>query len=421
MLDIKYLIENREEAEKALKKKHIEFDLDNLVKSYQVYTDLKKEVDDLREESNKLSKQIGQASESQREKKITKAKEIKDSLKDKEKGLENAQTDYLKRMSQIHNLPDKSTPAGPDESGNMVVKKWGKPTVFDFEPKNHMELGQALDIIDKKRAVKISGSRFTFLKNQAFSLQFGLIRYLEDKLTKLGYQPMIPPVMVKEKAMFGSGFFPAEKGEYYKTEEDGLYLVGTAEVPLASYHSNEILDKDALPLRYMGYSSCFRREAGSYGKDTKGILRVHQFDKIEMFIYADQESSWQVYEEELAKISEEILQDLKLPYQKVLMCGGDIGMPNAKKYDFEAWIPSQNKYREMMSCSHDTDFQARRLNIRYKDQNGESKYVHTMNNTALAIGRTLIAILENNQNKDGSVTIPQVLRDYVNFSTIETK
>ncbi len=302
-----------------------------------------------------------------------------------------------------------------------MIKKWGKPTVFDFEPKDHIELGKKLDIIDKKRAVKMSGARFTFLKNEAFSLQFGLVRYLEDKLSKLGYQPMVPPVMVKEQAMFGSGFFPAEKGEYYKTEEDDLYLVGTAEVPLASYHSEEILKKDKLPLKYMGYSSCFRREAGSYGKDTKGILRVHQFDKVEMFIYSTQEDSWEIYENELAGISEEILQELKLPYQKVLMCGGDIGMPNAKKYDYEVWIPTQERYRETMSCSHDTDFQARRLNIRYKDKDGKTKYVHTMNNTALAIGRTLIAILENNQNEDGSVTIPQVLRDYVNFSTIEIK
>jgi len=293
--------------------------------------------------------------------------------------------------------------------------------VFDFEPRSHMELGKGLNIIGKKRAAKISGSRFTFLKNEAFSLQFGLVRYLEDKLTKKGYSPMIPPVMVKEKAMYGSGFFPAEKGEYYKTDQDDLYLIGTAEVSLASYHSGEMLKAEELPLKYMGYSSCFRREAGSYGKDTKGILRVHQFDKVEMFIYSAQEDSWQIFEDELATISEEILQELKLPYQKVLMCGGDIGMPNAKKYDYEVWMPFQEKYRETMSCSHDTDFQARRLGVKYKDEKGEKKYVHTMNNTALAIGRTLIAILENYQNKDGSVTIPQVLRDYVNFSTIRPK
>jgi seryl-tRNA synthetase len=421
MLDIKYLIENKTKVEKALAKKHTEFDIDGLIKSYEIYTDFKKQVDDLREEANNLNKEIGKTEGDKREEKIDKAKQIKDRLNSLGDNFKAAKADYRERMSQIHNIPHQSTPAGPDESGNQVIKKWGKPTVFDFKPKSHMELGEALDIIDKKRAVKMSGSRFTFLKNEAFSLQFGLVRYLEDKLTKKGYTPMVPPVMVKEKAMFGSGFFPAEKGEYYKTEEDDLYLVGTAEVPLASYHSGEILAKDNLPLKYMGYSSCFRREAGSYGKDTKGILRVHQFDKVEMFILADQDSSWDIYERELAKISEEILQDLKLPYQKVLMCGGDIGMPNAKKYDYEVWIPTQKKYRETMSCSHDSDFQARRLKIKYQDKDGQKKYVHTMNNTALAIGRTLIAILENNQNEDGSVTIPEVLRDYVKFNTIEPK
>jgi len=421
MLDIKYLIENRKEVEKALVKKHINFDLDGLIKAYQVYTDLKKQVDDLRAKANSLSDEIGKASQEDRPIKIEKAKKVKSKLSDLQDDSEDAQKDYQERMSQIHNIPHSSTPSGPDESGNKVIKRWGKPTVFDFEPRSHMELGKKLNIIDKKRAVKISGSRFTFLKNEAFSLQFGLVRYLEDKLTKKGYSPMIPPVMVKEKAMYGSGFFPAEKGEYYKTDQDDLYLIGTAEVSLASYHSGEMLKAEELPLKYMGYSSCFRREAGSYGKDTKGILRVHQFDKVEMFIYSAQEDSWQIFEDELATISEEILQELKLPYQKVLMCGGDIGMPNAKKYDYEVWMPFQEKYRETMSCSHDTDFQARRLGVKYKDEKGEKKYVHTMNNTALAIGRTLIAILENYQNKDGSVTIPQVLRDYVNFSTIRPK
>ena len=221
--------------------------------------------------------------------------------------------------------------------------------------------------------------------------------------------------------MYGSGFFPAEENEYYKTEKDDLYLVGTAEVPLAAYHSNEILKKDELPKKYFAYSSCFRREAGSYGKDTKGILRVHQFDKVEMFIYADPANSWDIYEDELAQISEEILQELNLPYQKLLMCGGDIGMPNAKKYDFEVWMPAQDKYRELMSCSHDTDFQARRLKIRYKDEEGKVKYAHTMNNTALAIGRALIAILENYQQKDGSVKIPAALHGYLDFDEIRPK
>jgi seryl-tRNA synthetase len=332
-----------------------------------------------------------------------------------------AMGEYQKRLAQIHNIPDSSVPAGPDQTGNKVVKQEGKLRKFDFKIKDHIELGRSLDIIDKKRAVKVSGSRFTFLKNEAYTIQFAIIRYLEDKLTKKGFIPMIPPVLVKEEAMFGSGFFPAEAGEYYQIDRDNLYLVGTAEVPLASYHSNEILKESELPKKYLGYSSCFRREAGNYGQDTKGIFRLHQFDKVETFILADPKDSWQIYEEELAAISEEILVELELPYQKVLMCGGDIGMPNAKKYDFEVWLPSQKRYRELMSCSHDTDFQARRLKIRYRDKKGKINYLHTMNNTALAIGRTLIAILENYQERDGSVKMPKVLQKYIGFNEITNK
>jgi len=416
MLDIKFVKKNKEKVKKALAKKHTKFDIDGLIKAYNQYVKLKQEVEEFRAEQNKLSK----GGKKPAAKEITKAKEIKEKLEKRENDLEKAEKDYQGRMAQIHNLPDKSVPAGPDESGNRVIKKWGRPREFNFEIKDHIALGQALDIIDKKRGVKVSGSRFTFLKNEAYTLQFAIIRYLEEKLSKKGFTPLIPPVLVKESAMFGSGFFPAERGEYYQTnDKDNLYLVGTAEVPLASYHADEILKGKDLPLRYFGYSSCFRREAGNYGLDTKGILRLHQFDKVEMFILAKPEESWDIYENELAVISEEILQELKLPYQKVLMCAGDIGMPNAKKYDFEVWLPAQKRYRELMSCSHDTDFQARRLKIRYKNKSGQLDYVHTMNNTALAIGRTLIAILENYQQKDGSVEVPKALQKYAGFDKIE--
>jgi len=427
MLDIKYIKENQKEVEKALAKKPIKSDIPGLIKAYDKKTLLQRKLEHLQSEHNKINREVTEIARKNKGKviisqemteRISKVtKPVKKILHD----LGKAEIDYDQRMAQIHNLPDKTTPAGENEKDNKVVKQWGKIPEFRFKLKDHMALGEDLDIIDKKRGVKVSGARFTYLKNEAFQLQFALVRYLQDKLIKKGFIPMIPPILVKEQAMFGTGFFPAEEGEYYKTEGEDLYLAGTAEVPLAAYHADEILAEKDLPLKYMGYSSCFRREAGNYGKDTKGILRVHQFDKIEMFIYATQDQSWEIYEKELSAISEEILQELNLPYQKLLMSGGDIGMPNAKKYDFEAWFPAQEKYRELMSCSHDTDFQARRLGIRYKDGEGNTQFVHTMNNTALAIGRTIIAILGNYQQADGSVRIPKALWKYTGFKVIKSK
>jgi seryl-tRNA synthetase len=287
---------------------------------------------------------------------------------------------------------------------------------FDFKPKNHIELGTSLDILDEKRAAKISGSRFIFLKNENVILEFALIQYILNILIKKGFIPLIPPVLVKEKSMYGTGFFPVEKTQYYKTELDDLYLIGTAEVPLCAYHSDEILDSDSLPLKYTAYSTCFRREAGSYGKDLGGMFRVHQFNKIEMLIFSHPDNSWDEYEK-LRETLEDIVKGLKLHYRILNMCTGDIGAPNAKKYDLEVWLPGQDRYREIASCSHDTDFQARRLNIKYKD--GSTKgFVHTMNSTACAIGRTLIAIMENYQDRNGSIIIPEVLIQYMGGKNI---
>jgi len=265
--------------------------------------------------------------------------------------------------------------------------------------------------VDTERASRVSGSRFGYLKNEAALLEFALVRYALDQLIAKGFIPMIPPVLVKEEAMFGTGFFPAEETEYYATRLDDLYLVGTAEVPLCAYHVGEILEKEDLPLRYTGFSTCFRREAGTYGKDLGGIFRVHQFDKVEIFIFSAADSSWEEYES-LRETMEEIMRGLGFHYRVMNMCTGDIGAPNAKKYDLEVWFPGQAMYRELVSCSHDTDFQSRRLNIRYRD-NGKIRFVHTMNSTACAIGRTLIAILENYQQADGTVLIPEVLRPYL--------
>lgn len=408
MLDINFIRENLGEVKKALAKKHTEFDLEELIKLDDGRKDILKRVEILRAEQNKLA---------QKKEKNERAVEIKQMLKDLEPKLAEAEETYLEEAAKIHNIPHESVPS--KNEGNRIEKEWGETPVFDFVIKTHEELGKSLDIIDTERGVKVSGSRFCYLKNEAAILEFAIIQYLIEKLTKKGFTGLIPPVLVKEEAMFGTGFFPAEKNEIYRVnpDEDNLYLVGTAEVPLASYHTNEVLKEKDLPKKYWGFSTCFRREAGAYGKDTKGIIRSHQFDKVEIFVFSKPTQSWQIFEE-LIKINEEIFQELALPYRLVNINGGELGAPNAKKIDTEVWIPSENQYRELTSCSHDTDFQARRLNIKLETLSGKKEYVHTLNNTALAIGRTLVAIIENNQQKDGSVLIPKVLRKYAGFEKI---
>ena len=414
MLDIKYIRENLEEVKKALAKKHTQFDLEKLIKLDNKRKDLLKRVENLRAEQKTLAKKKEKGEKSVKEKKMQ---------KDLEPQLQEAEEAYLEEAAKIHNIPDESVPS--KDEGNKIEKEWGKIPKFDFEIKNHETLGKDLDIIDIERGVKVSGARFYYLKNQAAILEFALINYLIEKLTKKGFIGLIPPTLVKEKAMFGSGFFPAEKNEIYQVNpgEDDMYLVGTAEVSLAAFHSDEVLDEKELPKKYWGFSSCFRREAGSYGKDTKGIIRTHQFDKIEMFIYSKPENSWEIFDQ-LIKINEEIFQELELPYRLVNISGGGLGMPNTKKIDTEVWNPTQNTYRERTSCSHDTDFQARRLNIKYRNKEGKTQYLHTLNDTALAIGRTLVAILENHQSFDKSqdklyVKVPEVLHKYTGFKEIK--
>lgn len=403
MLDIKYVRENLDEVKKALAKKHTEFDLESLLKLDDNRRDLQKRVETLRAEQNELSKEKGE---------IEKAKKIKTTLKDLEPQLAEAEESYLEAAAKIHNIPHQSVPSKDD--GNKVERTMGEKPKFDFKIKDHVELGKNLDIIDIEKAAEVSGPRFGYLKNEGALLEFALIQYLVDKLKDKNFTFMIPPVLVKDRAMWGTGFFPAEENEFYKMDKEDLFLVGTAEVPLASYHDNEIIE---VPKRYVGFSSCFRREAGSYGQDTRGMIRVHQFDKMEMFCFCHPEKSWEIFDE-LVGINEEIFKDLELPYQLVNMCGGDLGAPNAKKFDIEGWIPSQEKYRELTSCSNDTDFQARRLNIRFKDKDGQNKLVHTVNDTALAMGRTIVAILENHQQKDGSIKMPKALQKYTKFKEI---
>lgn len=412
MLDIKLIRQDPDRVKQELKNRNIGVDIDELLNLDKRRRELLVEVEELRAEKNEASKLIPTLKGDEREELIKEMREVSKTLNNLEPRLKDVEEEFNNLIIKLPNLSHDSVPIGKDETGNVVEKKWGKKPNFQFKVKDHEELGLTLGIIDKERGAKVSGSRFFFLKNEGVILEFALINYVNEKLLKEDFIPIVPPVLVKKEAMFGTGFFPAEEWEYYETKTDDLYLIGTSEVPLCAYHAYEILEKDKLPLKYTAFSTCFRRESGTYGKDTRGMFRVHQFDKVEMLIFSEQENSWNQYYY-LLSIAEKILQELELHYQVVNMCTGDIGAPNAKKYDIEVWFPWEKRYRELVSCSHDTDFQARRLKIKYRDKEGKLKLVHTMNSTACAIGRTITAILENYQQKDGSVLIPNVLKPYM--------
>lgn len=372
------------------------------------WRELVKETDDLRAEQKKAGEN----------REIEKAKKLKEKIRQNEETLKEVEEKREKILRLLPNLPLDDVLAGKDESENQVLKIWGEIPKFDFEPKGHLELGENLDLIDMERAAKVSGARFSYLKNQAALLEFALIRYALDLIVKEGFVPVIPPVLVKPEAMKAMGYIERGGEEIYFLEKDNLYLVGTSEQSIGPMHMDEIFDEKDLPKRYISFSSCFRREAGSYGKDTKGILRVHQFDKLEMFSITASEKSKDEHKF-LLSLEEKLMQGLKIPYQVLNICSGDLGDPAAAKYDIEAWMPSQNIYRETHSTSNTTDFQSHRLNIKYRPKNGDKiQNVHMLNGTAFAVGRIIIAIMENYQQKDGSILIPETLRPYAGFDKI---
>ncbi len=416
MIDLELLRNNPEIIKEEIKKRQMKIDVDKDIKLDDGRRSLIFEIDELRAKKNEASKKIPKLKGEEKNKLISQMKNLNQSLQILEEKLNKVEEKFYASLANYPNISNSSTPVGKDENDNVVEYFKGEKPEFSFEPKNHIQLGTRLDILDEKRAAKISGSRFVFLKRDAVLLEFALVRYVLDLLIGKGFILMIPPTLVKQDAMHGTGFFPAEKTQYYKTELDDLYLIGTAEVPLCAYHGDEFLDIEDLPLKYAGFSSCFRREAGTYGKDMGGMFRVHQFDKVEMFIFSNPRNSWDDYEY-LRDTVEEVIGSLGIHYRIMNMCTGDIGNPNAKKYDLEAWLPGQQNYRELASCSHDTDYQSRRLNIKYKD--GKKKdFVHTMNSTACAVGRTLIAIYENYQTKEGNIKIPEALVPYMNGKKI---
>ncbi len=421
MIDLKHLRENQAWYEKAFAKKMATVDIPHVLKLDAEYKDLLVKVEEKRSEKNKVSKLIPTYKDTERQTKIAEMKALDLKLKDFEEHLNKLFVQLKEATDTIPNPPHDSVPEGKDETESKVVRTVGKIPKFSFKPKDHIELGEALDLIETEAATKTSGARFYYLKNEAVLLEFALWNWLLQKYVEKGFTPVTVPMLVKEQMMYATGFFPADRNEIYTVNpgEDNLYLVGTSEVPLAGLHMFEPLPAEQLPKRYIGFSSCFRREAGSYGKDTKGILRVHQFDKMEMFSFCHPDKSWEEHEF-LLSIEEEILSDLGLPYHVLNICGGDLGNPAAKKYDCEVWIPTQEKYRELTSCSNCTDYQARRGGIRYKDDQG-THFAHTLNGTATAFTRMLIAILENYQKEDGSVEVPKVLQKGMGMKVIKPK
>ena len=401
MIDPQLLKTNIEAIEENIRKRDLNIDLDKLKLLDESRRALKFESEKLRAEQKKLGKEIASASEKEKVTLLEKAEKISDKVKSLSEETQQKDEEFFDSWIKIPNIVNSSSPVGKTDEDNKEIKKVGEPKNIK-NPMTHLEIGENLGLIDVERASKISGSRFSYLFGDLVKIQFNLVSYTLNKLSEKGFNPTIPPVLVRENALFGTGFFPDDSDQVYEVQNDDLFLVGTSEVSLAALHTDEIIDMKNLPLRYAGYSTCFRREAGTYGKDTSGIFRVHQFDKVEMFSFCDPEKSNEEHEHILA-IEEEILKDLEIPYRVVDVCTGDLGASAAKKYDIEAWIPSQQKYREVTSCSNTTDFQARRLNMRTKNEDGNT-ILHTLNGTALAVGRILIALLENNQQPDGSVT-----------------
>ena len=381
------------------------------------------EIEQLKAKRNKLSKEIGKLfKEGKREEALSlkaEVEEISKKAKDLEKELKDVEERFKKLILSIPNIPHSSVPVGEDENDNVVVRYWGEKPQFDFEPAPHWEIGEKLGILDFERATKLAGSRFVVYRKWGAKLERALINFMLDLHTQEhGYEEIIPPFLVNTKTMTGTGQLPKFEEDLYRIENEDLWLIPTAEVPLTNLHAGEILSEKELPKYYTAYTPCFRREAGAHGRDVRGIMRLHQFNKVELVKIVHPEKSYEELEK-LVREAEKVLQLLGLHYRVVELCTGDLGFSAAKTYDIEVWIPSQNRYREISSCSNCEDFQARRAQIRFRDKEGKTRLVHTLNGSGLAVGRTVIAILEQFQQKDGSVVIPEVLRDYVGTDRIK--
>jgi seryl-tRNA synthetase len=428
MVDIHQIREKLAAFKEAAKNKHVTVDLDRLIELDDKRKELQLQIDDLRAKRNEHAKAItGKPTEAQ----IEEGKKIKEAVSENEAELATCMDEYMALMVKVPTIPAPDVPVGKDDSENVEVERHGEPKKFDFEPKDHMTLGKELDIIDFDRGVKVSGYRGYYMKNEGAALQMALMMYAQEKLISKGFTLMIPPTIVREFVLFGSGYFAGQKfdesvDEIYKiannkeVEADGnvlsddKFLVGTSEPSLLAYYANEVLDESQLPMKFCGFSPCYRSEIGSYGKDTKGLYRVHEFMKVEQVVLAgaDVEAADKL-QQEMVGISKEMHEEIGLPYRVLQICTGDMSAGKYKMFDMEAWIPSREGYGETGSASNFLDWQSRRLNVRYKDKDGKKPYVYMLNNTAIPSPRFIIAILENFQNADGTVTIPEVLRKYM--------
>jgi seryl-tRNA synthetase len=414
MLDIKFIREHKDIVQAGAKKKHVDIDIEKLISLDDARLKELKEVEDLRSEVNRVSNDISRDQDSASKiQLIEEMRAVKEDIKAKEEKLKGTIEEWQKLMLQVPNVPDISVPDGVTDEDNKEVKVWGEKTIFDFEPKDHIEIMNNLKMVDFERGTKIHGFRGYFLIGDGARLSFAVWNYAMEFFSARGFCPVIPPVIVKKQNLYGTGHLPGDVEDYYMTQ-DGDALAGTAEIPLTGMHAGETLDKNILPLKYLGFSPCFRREAGSHGKDVKGLIRVHEFYKLEQVILCEANHEISVkFHEEINRNTEEFIESLNIPYHTVINCGGDLGLGQVKKYDIELWVPKENKYREISSASYFHDFQCRRFGIRYKDAEGKMHYAHSLNSTAIPTPRILVSMIENCQQKDGSIKIPEVLRKYM--------
>ncbi|HET8954542.1 MAG TPA: serine--tRNA ligase [Solirubrobacterales bacterium] len=416
MLDLKAIRSEPERFKQALARRGAAEKVEELLALDARRRELLPELERAQAERKTLSKQIGErkgaGEEAEAEKLMATVAELKGRIESGKAEVEEVDAKLGELALSLPNVPDPDAPEGMTEEDAVLVREVGEAPQFDFEPRDHLEIGTELGLIDMEAAARLSGSRFAYLKGDLVLLELALVRFAIETVRAEGHEPVVPPVLVREEALEGTGFLPGDRDQIYEIPKDDLFLTGTSEVALAGLHADEILAADALPLRYCAFSTCFRREAGAAGRDTRGIFRVHQFDKVEMFSFVEPDASREEHERLLAT-EERILGELEIPYRVVNVAVGDLGDPAAKKYDCEAWIPSQGRYRELTSCSNTTDYQARRIGARYRPSEGEAPLpVHTLNGTACAIGRTIIALIENRQESDGGFTLPKILHPF---------
>ena len=414
MLDINFIRENKDIVIAGAKKKHVEIDIEGLLKLDDARRALTQEVEALRAQQNIASEKIPSATSEERVKILSDMKSVKESLLRKEEELRATLDDWKALMLRVPNIPDVSVPEGNSDADNEEVSSWGEKPRFDFEPKDHIEIMQNLGMVDFERGSKVHGFRGYFLTEDGARLSFAIWQYAMDFFMKKGFQLMIAPAIVKKQLLYGTGHLPNDVEDIFRTQDDD-YLAGTAEIPVMGFHSEEVLDVKDLPKKYLAFSPCYRREIGSYSKDVKGLIRVHEFYKFEQVVLCEANHEESVkWHEWLNRNAEEFIETLGIPYRTVVNCGADLGLGQVKKYDIELWVPMEKKYREIGSASYFHDFQCRRFNIKYIDRDGERRFAHSLNDTAIPTPRILVSLVENYQNEDGSVTIPEVLRPYMN-------